>query len=548
VSCAGSAPAAPAAGVVLARVDSAGPARPRRRLVIPRPSAVEHAPIASVDVRPGNVYDVSGARTVLSPFRRLANRLHVRTRPATIRNELLFAAGDPWSEHIAQETTRNLRALDYLVPQRIEARRRGDSVAVVVATSDLWTTSPEVNLETVGGTRTGSWGLTERNLLGLGKSLALLYRQGETGVSRSLSYDDPNLTGRHDRLRLSVGKSTEGASRRLQFGRPFYAEETSHAWSLGAEATTSVAHLYQAGSEVASFDQRIGSVTLTRGWRLPARFSPGGAITRLTASYEQSDRRYGPSRLSPGAPVEFAGGEQSDRRRMMAAELRFWAPRFAELEDVDRMDRVQDLDLGTSLRLKAGFAPRFLGSTVDEGYGRVRLEKGTDSGFGFGWLGAGLETRLRPDPSDEMGQLEGRWYVAGTRHTLVLAALGMAGGRVSRPFQLVVGGLNGLRAFDAQALAGRRLWRFNAEDRRSFTPQDWQLFRAALAVFYDAARAWGPGADGAGWFQDTGLGLRLGFPQLGLAQVIRADVAWPIEPTIGGRRRPVISLGSSQAF
>ncbi len=81
-----------------------------------------------------------------------------------------------------------------------------------------------------------------------------------------------------------------------------------------------------------------------------------------------------------------------------------------------------------------------------------------------------------------------------------------------------------------------------------FTPADWDLVHAAAAAFYDGARAWGPGADGTGWFQDAGLGLRLGFPQVGLSEVVRVDVAWPVRPTINGRRDAVLSFGSSQAF
>ncbi len=63
-----------------------------------------------------------------------------------------------------------------------------------------------------------------------------------------------------------------------------------------------------------------------------------------------------------------------------------------------------------------------------------------------------------------------------------------------------------------------------------------------------APRAWGAGAAGSTWFHDGGVGLRLGFPQIGLAQVVRLDLAWPLQPTVDGGRRPVLSIGSSQAF
>jgi hypothetical protein len=515
----------------------------RVRRVEVRPSPIERIPIRSVEILPHNVYEPDSAGRI-SALHRLANRLHIRTRPSTVRHELLFRSGDPWSEHAALETARNLRALDYLEPERIAARLDGDSVRVRVETRDRWTTQAELNIEAVGGKRTGTWGLKERNLLGLGKYVSLLYRQTTTGVTRSLDYVDPNLRGSRVRLRLGVAKSTEGAGRRLEVGQPFYAEATPRAWEIRASAATSVAHLYQDGCELADFDRRDEVLTLAHGWRLPS----AAPITRLTASFELQDRRYGASRLEPDAPVEFAGPEQSDRRRMLALELRLWDPSYVEVVDVDRMDRLEDLDVGTSVRLKVGFAPRAFGSTASEGYGRLRLAVGAANALGFGWIRGGLESRVRHEPFEVMSHVEGRWYFVTARHTLVIAAMGEAGERMPRPYQLVVGGLNGLRAFDPQALAGRRLWRLNAEERWIVTPRRWQVLRAATAVFVDAARVWGPGAGGAGWFRDAGVGLRLGFPRVGLTRVLRLDVAWPIEPLPGGRREPVLSIGTSQAF
>jgi outer membrane protein assembly factor BamA len=67
-------------------------------------------------------------------------------------------------------------------------------------------------------------------------------------------------------------------------------------------------------------------------------------------------------------------------------------------------------------------------------------------------------------------------------------------------------------------------------------------------AFGDAARAWGPGSAGAGWFVSAGVGLRLALPQWSPNQVLRFDLAWPVHPGVSGDRKPVLSFGSSQAF
>jgi hypothetical protein len=40
----------------------------------------------------------------------------------------------------------------------------------------------------------------------------------------------------------------------------------------------------------------------------------------------------------------------------------------------------------------------------------------------------------------------------------------------------------------------------------------------------------------------------MSLPQWSLGQVLRIDVAWPIEPTRDGQRQPILSFGSGQAF
>ena len=75
-----------------------------------------------------------------------------------------------------------------------------------------------------------------------------------------------------------------------------------------------------------------------------------------------------------------------------------------------------------------------------------------------------------------------------------------------------------------------------------------QLVSLGGAVFWDTARAWGPGSGDEGWHHDAGFGLRLSLPHSSLNAVARFDVSWPIVPDIDGRHGPAFSFGSGQAF
>ena len=506
--------------------------------------AAEGHIIARVDILRGNVFFPQPGSRFGAPLR-LANRLHIRTRAGTIRSQLLFEPGNRWSEDRARETARILRGLNYLDPIRVEARLEGDSAVATVETHDLWTLDPRIDIASAGGKQVGSFGLTDRNLFGYGKSLDFSYRDDANGISRHIAFDDPSLAGSHHQLHYAAGKGVEGANDEVALGLPFYAERVVRAYSGSWSRSTYVTHLLSNGDETASFNERNERAELWYGGRRP----DGKTIQRLIGSFELWDRRLGPSRLQPGAPPRFAGGEENIRIRRLSGESVWWRPTFIEHKNVDRFTRTEDFDLSPLFALKLGIAPRPLGSTYDEGYVRIRASLGADTRFGFGWVRGSGSSRVVTRSVERVIQLDMRWYAhLRPMHLLALGASGVSGANTLRDFQVGAGGLNGLRAYPINAVAGAQLWRLNAEERWRFSPASWQFIIIGSAVFFDAAKAWGAGAANSSWYRDAGVGLRVGIPSWGISELLRVDLAWPIEPKLNGTNKPVLTFGSSQAF
>lgn len=535
------------AGAAAAAASS--PEHPRPAPDPPAPPAAADSlrglPIAEVRIEPHNIFDpVPHSR--LAPLFRIANRLHVRTRASTVREQLLFAPGQRWAAALGEESERNLRALDFLAPSTIEAWRQHDSVVVHVVTRDIWSTQPEFDLQSADGRQFGSFAFTERNFLGLGKSFSVAMRELPAGRSRDLSYSDPNVLGSRVRLRYAASDGGGGASDAIALEQPFYAEATPRAFGAAWSRETSVFPLFEGGTEVASFNRRLETTRIY--WGVGEKRDDW--VRRLTLTAESIDRRFGPTaQLSTPTPPEFVGGEQSLRLRRLSATGRLWRPSFIERTRVNGFGLVEDFDVGTSLSMTGGFAPHLLGSSQDEGYADAAFNTGVLTPVGFGLLSSSVSSRFQTIALETVGRVDARW-VQQSRfgQTLVLAARGVAGHDASRDFQAVVGGLNGLRAFPVDAVAGRRLWRFNAENRWTVGRQYWENLTVGAVVFGEAARAWGPGSAGSQWFLDAGTGLRAALPQWSLGQVMRIDLAWPLQPTRSGRRNPVLSFGSSQAF
>lgn len=501
-------------------------------------------PIRAVHLTIGEVFDPvpPGA---LRPLYLLANKLHVRSRESTVRAHLVLEPGQPFTTRRLQQQERVLRALDFLQPESVSVRAIRDSVDIRLRTRDVWTTQPEMNLERAGGRQFGTFGIAERNLFGLGKSLAIYYSEEPAGISRRIAFDDPAVFDTRVRFRYNAADGTSGASDLFSLWQPFLTEDDVRTWGISWYRSGSVARLFQGGEELASFDRDVNDFETWYG--IGARDE--GIVRRLTFSYRVLDREFGPSPLAAGASPEFAGPFITERFRRLGIEARLWKPNFLERRGVDRPDRIEDVDIGPSIAVTAAISPESFGSSADEGFFQARADFGAETRFGIGTVRGVLSTRLRRRPIEMVRSVDLRWTKqSGIRNTLVLAAHGVAGSSVPRDFQIVIGGLNGLRAYPVHALAGREAIRLNAEQRTTVARDLGSLLSIGIAGFWDAARAWGPGAVGTTWFHDAGVGLRLAPPSSAYGNVLRLDVAWPISPTRGGERDPVFSFGSTQAF
>ncbi|TMQ70044.1 MAG: hypothetical protein E6K80_09785, partial [Candidatus Eisenbacteria bacterium] len=450
--------------------------------------SLEGRPVRNIAVLAHNLYEPL-PRGPLQPLYRIANHLHVHTRAATIRDALLLRPGDPWSVERARESMRALRSLGILEPQRIGAIPVDDSVDVRVETRDDWTTQPEFASQSANGTSFTSISLTERNVLGWGKGISLSYHEAPEGISRDAEYQDPNLFGSRLRLSTHAGTGSEGASQGFDVRVPFYAETTPDAYGGHWNLATSVAHLFVSGAEAASFDRRVEETEVDWG----QGFLHGPDVVRMIGAFLVRDRRFGASRLEPGAPAEFAGGEDNVNERRWSGEIRWWRPGFIEVEGVERLGGIEDVDLGPTARLTAGFSPRWLGATADEGY----LAGGFDGGHSTGrhaFVMASVDghARLRRDPRETIVHERARWVVQPRRdHALVFAAYGGFAHRPERDYQEILGGLSGLRALPVRGLTGQQAWRFNAEHRWWAGREFFQLFSLGTAAFYDMGRTWG---------------------------------------------------------
>ena len=153
------------------------------------------AVIGKVEIDIRNIFDENDPREN-SGLYKLADRLHVRTKPATIRAQLLFKSGDRYSARNLAETERNLRTLVFIYDARVVPVRFVDGkVDVRVITRDVWTFDPNVSFGRTGGSNSTSANLQEENFLGWGKQLEVGRTSDVDRTSKIAEYSDPNVLG-----------------------------------------------------------------------------------------------------------------------------------------------------------------------------------------------------------------------------------------------------------------------------------------------------------------------------------------------------------------
>jgi len=545
---------APAVGVGQeVRPDSVSAPEPARAQATPdtaavrgltEQGAVEGLRIRSIAVDTRGIFDPPPPGR-FRPLYKFVDAVHVTTRGATVRQQLPFDPGDPWSLARGREAMRILRDMGILVPERLAAVRTGDSVDVRIETRDAWSTQAEFTAAGGGGQVKGAVSLVERNLFGLGKTVAFSYRNDLVSTSRSIEVKDPAVFGSRLRFAVLAADGSDGASEGVALGVPFYSEVTRHSFGVDAGRTTSIARLFLDDVETADFDRRRERAQLWYGRGLQR----GRSIWRGVASFRLDDRRLGPSRLAPDAPPDFAGEEDNHRVRQPTLEGWYWRPKFVERTNVDELGGVEDFDLGTTLRVAGGYSLKALGATADEAYFSMQAGAGGTAGaLGYGWARFEAESRFRKNPEEGRVFADARWIAPlGGHHVLVVGARAEKLTRPARDQQVIYGGLNGLRAFGVHELAGDVGWRWNFEERWAIP---WPLLGVAqvgTAVFLDAAQMDGPGIYVPRYCDNVGVGLRLSLPRFAQRRVARIDVAWPMSGA-GGRKQAVWSFGSSQAF
>jgi hypothetical protein len=478
---------------------------------------------------------------------RLANALHVTTRPYVIRRELLFEQGKPYDSLRVAETERNLRARGLFTDVAIDTLREGERLAAVVRTRDGWTTVPRLSLSVASdGTLTAVLGVTDRNLLGTGNFARAYYFKGvdRDGVLLQTALD--RLGGSALTLGGGVGFLSDGTFGNWRTGVPHRAYEDR------------LVAIY--AGEVA--DRRILQYVATNTSRDQTSYQRRAFINRIVGGGAPiaTSRQY----LRVGGTAEIRNESyilQSDSALAVPDTITgtvggfvgYNRARFDVVRYVNGFGQ-EDVNLSRSASFSLQLAPEVFG-WASTGIGpRIALSAGTRVGAGF-VRGSVEANALFNSAGLDSGRVVFRATLAQrsratSRHVTVLS---VAGGILDSPppggeFDL---GFNvPPRGFPPHSFVGTRSLSGTLEHRWYAWERLLEVLNIGFAAFLDYGGAWYP-AQASRYGGNIGAGLRIGTAlNTGIGRTARIDVAYLFGGGVTERTgsRWSFSLGPSFVF
>lgn len=518
--------AAPAADVdtrlALAEMRPAG-----REAGVPSDAELQRrgARIGRIEVEIEDVFE--NASSLAAPYR-VANGLHISTQRDTVLQQLLFRSGDAYSPRLVQETERLLRGRRYLNEASIVPMRYNDdnTVDVRVHVHDVWTLSPGLSFGRKGGANSTRFKFEDTNFLGLGKQISLARTSDVDRSAWQLGYADPNLFGSWWRMSGTYSSLSDGAAKELSLERPFYSLDSRWATNFSASDVNSAVSRYSLGERLERIDMHKQA------------FEFGGGISEgLHDGWTQrylAGVRYQSNTFSLRADEPHAALPADRVLAYPWAGLEIVEDEYVSTRNLDQIGRTEDLYLGRSARIEAGYASSALGSTHDAFLLRGSLRAGMDIGesqytLSTLNLGGRIESGSLVDAKLE---LNSRYYLRNSQRSVFFASVtGTLTSDLDPEDQLLLGGDNGLRGYPLRYQAGTASALVTLEERFYSDWQPLKLVNVGAAVFADAGRTWGRdeyAAAPSGWLADVGVGLRLGSARSGLGNVLHIDLAFPL--------------------
>ncbi len=495
---------------------------------------------------------------------RLANDMHILTRENVIKRQLTFKTGDQLNYTILEESERILRRSRYLVDAWIIPFRQCDErVDILVMTRDVWSLTPKSSYTKRGDQEIFTLTVSEVNLFGQGNAVSVGKTKNEETDSSFLEFHSPYVmdTGIDFTYHITDGDTLDFQSAQLR--KPYRSVYDRWRASLAVSERDRIGYQYYQGEQIIAYDEERSFFSISGGLSQGLR---DNWVKRLSFGIVSREYDFDNVFIEVDSSIcptfdclssTLVDSPDSSRRQVTMLNTvddrtqvypwigyQFFSHRYKKMYNIDKIYRVEDIFLGTSLGLSFGYSSESMGATSDQVVLNMVL-RNTPLLVDKHLLRYTWSATVNWDRDiDEVENLKAAfnaqyyWMHSSNRRTyLALAADYGKNLTIDNVYRL--GGNNGLRGYPSYYQFGDRRLVFSAEERIYSSKHYWNLVRVGGALFFDAGRAFfaddrwrvteDSRLDDLGVLTSVGIGLRLASNQAELSSIVHVDLVFPLD-------------------
>ena len=467
--------------------------------------------IGKIEIHSGDIF-VMDKPGQSSGLHRAANRFHIRTSHNTLEALVNLEENDPFSSSVLADIERRLRSMNFIREATVEPTQIcGGKVDIRISTVDNWTLTPSVSFGSAGGESKMSFDIDEGNLFGSGTELKIGLRKKNGIDSYRFGYAAPVFFSNEQGVSFEFTKSDISKSTSIKYQRGHH--NYDNGWTLTAAFDNSKESISREADAHELHDTKVALEALRR---ISKKVSVGVNVTDTASLLESGaglDKRtdYDRANLSVSGIVEFKNLS------------------YQEITNYKSVDQIEDLGLGTSLRLATGLARSRDGNEnglvlgLDYNYGSL---------IGTGVLTVGLGLSQLSDGEHTIREI--------SSHAEWVASLGSSSRfRIRADSDLVaglsfvdnfeIGGENALKGYPNGHQSGPRRARLTTEFRHDLPFRMLNLGRLGFTVFAETGRSWGDSqSDNRPWLANVGSGVVFSPSRSSSNNLVRMDLAVPL--------------------
>jgi hypothetical protein len=484
-----------------------------------------------ITFKPQTIFDESDESITF--LHRWANAIHIETKIITLENEATFFIKKCTKTFADMaEIERHLRSRKYLRDAEVSTDENVEEITIT--TWDNWSLMPTVSFGRKGGMNTYSFGIKERNLLGLGIDTEIESYRNTQRSGYKLLATVPLFQKQNTSVKLSFADNNDGQQSSLFLHKMFAGFHTKTAYHLGFNEESRNDTLFQNDQDQSIFDHDISFKEASYAW---LNFNSDSRLLRYRLGITQEKDSF--SELSSEQSSDLSSPPLTNVKPEDRYLLYPWfafeyiEKDFRKLTNVHLITQIEDFNHGWQLNSRLGIGNGNKESSAWTVW-KMRVKKGFNLHENSLLL---LDLTLANDIYQQrdnrlLVRISGEYfYQLNKSWGFYLSNTNIVSKNQYLDQPVTMGGNTGLRGFPLQYQHGQDSIKLTSEIRYYPQINIFKLFDLAGVAFVDAGRTHGESTIKnieEGWLGSAGLGLRLHSPHSGgNYPIIHIDFAFP---------------------